>query len=119
MPTIGQIYRWSDLPGSGHGYVRFKNGRAVCAILKPELNPDAPKFILVGEGLLRERWARILCEQNRKAPFEVYLKAGTNRWKYEGIFVVEDWSEAIKVIQEHEAKANRNDVFRVIKLRKK
>jgi hypothetical protein len=62
MLRIGQCYQWSELPGKGHGYVRFENGHIVCANLKPELNPDAPKIILVGQGLLREKWARMLCE---------------------------------------------------------
>lgn len=58
MARIGQCYRWSELPGYGHGYLRFEHGRVVCANLKPDLNPDAPRAILVGAGLLREKWAR-------------------------------------------------------------
>jgi hypothetical protein len=118
MLRIGQCYQWSELPGKGHGYVRFENGHVVCANLKPELNPDAPKIILVGQGLLREKWARMLCEQDRSIAFEVYLKQATNKWKYQGEFVVEDWSEAADKIHQHEAKSKRHDVARVIYLRK-
>jgi hypothetical protein len=119
MPQIGQCYQWSKLPGKGHGYVRFEDGRVVCANLKPELNPDAPEIILVGQGPLREKWAKILCDQDRSIAFEVYLKKSVNNWKYEGDFVVENWSEAKVEIQKHEIRAKRHDVFRVIKLRKK
>ena len=118
MARIGQFYQWAELPGTGHGYVRFADGQIVCANLKPELNPDAPKVILVGEGLLRERWAQILCEQNRKHSFEVYLKRGTNRWEFVGLFLVESWSESKSEIQRHEEKSKRKDVARVIYLRK-
>ena len=68
---------------------------------------------------MRERWAQILCDQNRNSPFEVYLKQGANKWKYEGHFVVEDWSSVAEEIKKHETEANRHDVFRIIKLRKK
>jgi hypothetical protein len=117
MHTIGRFYNWAQLPGEGHGYVRFKNGLVVCANLKPELNPNAPKTILVGEGPLREKWARILCDQNRQIPFRVYLKRGTNRWEYAGDFVVESWSESVDEIRRHEAKSKRQDVVRVIYLK--
>lgn len=120
MPRIGYCYQWSELPGKGHGFVRFENGRVVCVNLKPELNPDAPEVILVGHGPLREKWAEILCNQDRSTAFQVYLKQATqakNRWKYAGEFIVENWSEA-----NNEIKANcKNvtDVARVIKLRAK
>jgi len=119
MARIGQCYRWSELPGEGHGYLRFENGRVVCANLKPELNPDAPEVILVGQGPLREKWARMLCSQDPNIAFEVYLKQATNRWKYEGEFVVKIWSEAPDEIRRQEAKANRHDVIRVINLKRK
>jgi hypothetical protein len=119
MPQIGHCYQWSELPGTGHGYVRFKDGRVVCANLKPELNPDAPEVILVGQGPLREKWAKMLCDQDHSIALEVYLKKGVNKWKYEGDFVVENWSEAKEEIQQHETRANRCDVFRIINLRKK
>lgn len=119
MPRIGQCYLWSDLPGTGYGYLRFAAGRAVCAALKPELNPEAPKVILVGEGPLREKWAQILCDQDHNVPITVYLKRGTNRWEYAGEFVVQGSSEATGEIRQHEEKAKRHDVVRVIFLRKK
>jgi hypothetical protein len=118
MGRIGQLYPWSELPGTGHGYVRFQHGRIVCANLKPELNPDAPKVILVGHGLLRERWAQTLCDQNRKTPFGVYIKRGTNKWEYAGDFIVESWSESTNEIQRHEEKSKRKDVARVVYLGK-
>jgi hypothetical protein len=70
----------------------------------------------VGEGLLREKWARILCTQNM--PIEVYLKQRPNCWEYVGKFEVERWSEAADEIRRHGARARRDDVVRVIYLRK-
>jgi hypothetical protein len=116
MCRMNQCYRRDQLPGTGHGYLRFDGGRAVCAGLLPKLNPDAPQVILVGEGLLREKWARILCTQNM--PIEVYLKERPNCWEYVGKFEVERWSEAADEIRRHEARARRDDVVRVIYLRK-
>ena len=117
MPRIGQCYPWFNLPGQGYGYLRFNNGRAVCAALQPALNPDAPKVILVGEGPLREKWAQILCDQDRNIPIDVYLKRGTNKWEYAGEFVVQASTEAVDDIRRHEKKAKRHDVVRVIYLK--
>jgi hypothetical protein len=116
MLQIGHSYRRDELPGNGHGYLRFHDGRAVCAGLLPNLNPDAPRVILVGEGILREMWARILCTQD--SPIEVFLKRMPNCWEYAGKFKVERWSEAVDEIRRHEARARRHDVVRVIYLQK-
>ena len=115
MCQTNRCYRRDELPGTGHGYLRFDAGRAVCAGLIPKLNPDAPKVILVGEGILREKWARTLCEQT--SSIEVYLKQKPNCWKHVGTFVVERWSEATQEIQRHEQRSGREDVVRVIYLR--
>jgi hypothetical protein len=64
---------------------------------------------------LRKKWARILCTQD--LPIEVYLKQKPNCWKYAGKFKVERWSEAVDEIRQHEIRAKRNDVVRVIYLR--
>src|ERR1039458_4336927 len=108
MPRIGQCYRRDELPGTGHGYLRFDGGRVVCAGLLPKLNPDAPLVILVGEGPLREKWARILCSQD--LPIEVYLKRKPNCWEYSGEFEVERRSEAANEIRRHEAPARRDEI---------
>ena len=116
MCRMNQCYRRDELPGTGHGYLRFEAGHAVCAGLLPKLNPDAPQVILVGEGLLREKWAQILCSQD--SPIKVYLKERPNCWKYVGQFKVERWSESAEEIHRHEKRANRDDVVRVIYLKK-
>jgi hypothetical protein len=120
MPKEKQCYPWATLPGSGNGFIRFGNGRAVCAVLKPELNPKAPEVILVGEGPLRERWAQIICDQNHKLPFEVYVKRGRNQWEYSGKFVVQGFDDSPVEIRRHEqtTQPRRQDVVRVIYLRK-
>ena len=73
-------------------------------------------MILVGEGPLREKWARILCKQ--ALPIEVYLKRKPNCWEYAGKFAVDHSSEAAGDIRSHEVRARRDDVVMVIYLRK-
>ena len=112
MPQKGKSYGWGDVPGEGDGFLRYG---IVSAALRPELNPDAPRVVLVGRGPRRQRSAQVLCQQS--SPIAVYLKRGTNRWEYAGRFVVERWSEAATEIRQHEKRAGRTDVVRVIYLR--
>jgi hypothetical protein len=111
----GRCYRWSEVLGKGDGFLRYEDGRIVSAALRPKLNPDAPRVILVGQGPRRERSARLLCEKGD--PVAIYLKRGINRWEYVGEFSVERWSEDESEIREHERRAARDDVARVIYLR--
>ena len=115
MARKGQCYRWSEVPGSGDGFLRYGDGQIVSAALRPDLNPDAPTVILVGRGPRRESSAQLFCEQN--VPVSVYLKRGTNRWEYSGKFAVHRWSEAEAEIRKHETRTGRDDIVRVIYLR--
>ena len=115
MPRKGQSYGWSEVPGTGHGFLRHADTQIVSAALRLDLNPDAPSVILVGRGPRRESSAQLLCEQ--KLPVAVYLKRATNRWEFSGDFVVDRWSESEAEIRKHEARAGRSDVVRVIYLR--
>lgn len=76
----------AQVGGSKQSYLPTKNGAVVAACLKPHLNPRAPQVILCGRGERIEPAGRLLASQPHAIP--VFLKRGTNRWEYRGLFKV-------------------------------
>ena len=91
MFTVGQDYTrqaiHEQLGGSVQSYLPTVHGRVVCACLKKETNPEAPRVILVGKGPDIERAGAIFASQQGAVP--VFLKRETNAWTFEGYFRVE------------------------------
>jgi hypothetical protein len=98
--------------GSKQAYLPNLNGRVLCACLRSDTNPNAPNIILPGSGPEIKRSSRMLCEQKEAVP--VFIKRGVNNWEYVGDYKVDRWSESSAEITEHERRAGRNDVSRVI-----
>lgn len=70
--------------GSKQSYLPTKNGAVVAGCLTHDLNPRAPHVILCGRGARIEPAGKLLATQPDAIP--VFLKRGTNRWKYQGLF---------------------------------
>ena len=116
MPTKRICYRWDDVPGKGDFYLRTGDAsQIVSAALKPNLNPDAPEIILVGEGRNIESKAQKLCDQS--SPISVYIKRGTHKWEYSGDFVVTHCTKSEEEIRHHAKRSNRDDIVRIIYLK--
>jgi hypothetical protein len=97
----------SNLPSKGK--------RVLYACLKPELNPHAPKIVLVGSGEKTVENARMLCRQSGAIP--VFVKEADAEWEYIGDFKVERCSENRRVIDEHQRYSGREDLRMVIYLK--
>jgi len=84
MLTLGNQYTReeiaSELGGSAVEYLPRVNGKVVCACLRLDYNPDAPKIILAGFGPQIEESAEMLCKQRGIIP--VFIKQHTNAWEY-------------------------------------
>lgn len=116
MPMKEKCYRWDDVPGKEISYLRAgNNSEIVSAALKPNLNPDAPKIILVGKGEKIESKAKKLCKQT--TPISVYIKRGIHKWEYCGEFVVERFTESEDEIRQHAQRSKRDDIVRIIYLK--
>jgi hypothetical protein len=117
--AIGASYTRPDINkvigGEQQIYLPSKAGRVVCACLKPTLNRDAPKVILVGAKTMVLKRGRTLANQGGSIP--VFIKGGSNDWRYAGDFEVASWSEDQAEINKYQAPSGRNDARMVIHMR--
>jgi hypothetical protein len=89
-----------------------KDGMVVAGCLRADMNPDAPHIILLGDGPEVRRWADQLAVQ--PTPIPVFIKAGPNRWRYEGRFRFASRTFDPTTIAEHARKSGRRDVTQVL-----
>ena len=119
MPEVGQPYSRDDIKemygGSARAFLPTHDGCVTCVCIRPNLNPDAPNAILVGEGPIRESSAQTLCEQGGDIP--VFVRQAPHEWIYEGRFEIAATFANPADFAEPAAQANRNDVVRLIQLR--
>ena len=117
--VVGQEYSFNEVAaafgGQSFGYLPQVGSRIVCGRFTLEMNPRAPYEILVGDppGVLRK--AELLVEQGGVIP--VFIKAGTNRWRYHGPMKVVGLNRNARVVQARAREANRDDVVAVLSLR--
>jgi hypothetical protein len=63
-------------------YLPSKGNQILAGCFRTDLNPEAPRVVLVGIGPRIERAAELLVEQGASIP--VFLKRFTNEWEYAG-----------------------------------
>lgn len=84
--VLGQTYTRREiaerLGGDWQSYLPHKNGRVVCGCFTPEMNPDAPDTVLVGDGPNVVESAQMLGAQVE--PIPIFLKQQPNAWAYLG-----------------------------------
>ena len=107
----------AELGGSTRGFLPIAKGKVVCACLREELNPSAPKIILAGAGSYREKPAATLCKQTGELP--VFVKwENEDTWEYVGNFEVEKSSTNPEEIKREDNRKNRTEkISRVIFLK--
>jgi hypothetical protein len=121
MWNMGKTYKRNaiaaELGGSTIDFLPMVNGKVVCACLREELNPRAPKIILAGFGPQREKSAAILSKQLGEIP--VFIKwENKTAWEYVGNFEVKGSSTNPKEIAERDDRKNHSEgISRVIYLR--
>jgi hypothetical protein len=121
MLEIGKNYKReeiaAELGGSTRGFLPIVKGKVVCVCLREGLNPSAPKIILAGSGLHREKPAAVLCKQVGELP--VFVKwENENNWEHVGRFEVEKFSTNPEEIKQHDNRKNPTEkISRVIFLK--
>jgi len=119
MFTEGQDYTRDEihhaLGGSKQSYLPDVGGRVVCACLDPKLNPDAPRIIIPGTGPTIEKTADLLFGQ--KGPIPVFMKQGSNAWRYVGDFEVDPRRFSPADVEEQKRRSGLADITRVIWMR--
>jgi hypothetical protein len=77
---LGETYTREEihqkLSGDQQSYLPHVDGRVVCACLRPDSNPEAPRTLLVGEGDEIQHWGRQLTQQN--GPIPVFVRADSH-----------------------------------------
>lgn len=68
----------------GDCFIRTKDGEVKGLALRPDMNPQAPKRVIVGTGPEMVRRAKLIVDCNKAVP--VYMKRGTNKWQYMGYY---------------------------------
>jgi hypothetical protein len=77
-------------------YLPSKNGKIVAGCFDPRANLDAPEAVVVGDAPKVVSRARALGET--KAEIPTFLKRGSSRWEYIGIYRCVSFSESKKDI---------------------
>ena len=117
--VVGEEYTFNAVAeafgGQSFGYLPQIGSRIVCGRFTMEMNPRAPYEILVGDppGVLRK--AELLAEQGGVIP--VFIKAGTNRWRYHGPMEVVGLNTNTRIVRARAKEANREDVVAVLSFR--
>lgn len=113
--TREQIHH--ELGGDQQSYLPHVDGEVVCACLRPDSNPEAPRTLLVGEGEEIQRWGRQLTQQ--EGPIPVFMRADSHAWRYHGMYEVKSSTTAPSQLERHQGEAEQRQapVTRVIHLR--
>lgn len=104
------------LGGDPQSYLPHVDGEVVCACLRPDSNPDAPRTILVGEGEDIQHWGRRLAQQD--APIPVFLREAAHEWRFQGEYDVVSSTTAAPELERHQdaAEQRQEPVTRLIRL---
>jgi hypothetical protein len=110
--TWGEIVEKTGGDGSSPYYLLHRDGKVVAGCFTIELNPEAPRVVLAGNGPQIREWADIFCAQKGSIP--VCLKSGLGEWLCCGNFKLVRSSTDQAEIAKHSASANRNDIYKIL-----
>lgn len=116
--TVGSQYTRTQiqqqLGGGVQSYLPNRNGRVTCGCFGMDLNPRAPREVLVGSGPRIKESARMLVRQG--GPIPVFVKRASNAWEYMGRFRVKRHSTDPAAIAAKAREAGRTDVYMLLEL---
>jgi hypothetical protein len=98
--------------GSVQNYMPSVDGRILCVCLTQDLDPDAPKVILVGSGPSVQKEAELFCAQNTAVP--VFYKKMANQWEYAGDFKPARWTDDPEQVLAYAESSGRINLTKVI-----
>lgn len=114
-PEIGTCYDRDEIfemfGGSKQSALPFKNGDAVAGCYTLDMNPNAPKEILVGIGRDKEKYSKRAAERNTQLP--IFIKRAVNKFEFVGNYRAVKYSTDPAEIKQKN-KTKRNDVAGVL-----
>ena len=114
----GKSYTRKDISDKIRGGIQdclphFDN-EVVAICMRQDLNPNAPKIMLVGKGRDKIKYSEILCGQTKAVP--IFIKNAVNDWKCQGYYKAAEHSKDPNVIIDHGRTSRRKDIYMVIHL---
>jgi hypothetical protein len=101
--TLSQIR--AALGGETMSYLPQRGSRIVCGRFTSEMNPEAPRRVLVGNPPKVQRKAELLARQGGVLP--VFMKMGSNRWRFHGPMEVVEYVTDMAVVEPKARAAGR------------
>jgi hypothetical protein len=112
--TRDHIHRALRRPATYMSFLPWKKGvGVVAACLRPDLNPDAPRVVLPGRGVEKERTATWLSDHPEHA-IPVFLKRAPNKWEYVGQYRCVRWTDDANEIRKRTPLDRRDAIYRVL-----
>jgi len=102
----------SALGGNAQQYLPMQGSRVVYGALTDDLNPLAPREILVGDGPVIRKAAEVLAAQEE--PIPIFIKRGTDRWLYVGVYRCARYVTDPEIVAAKAAAAGRSDVTAIL-----
>jgi hypothetical protein len=100
----------------GDSYIRTKDGKVLGLAVDPRKNPDAPAIIVVGKGPLIESRAALFMGCGHAVP--VYVKEGTNAWRWEGRFAAVAYKKDAETIGRHRGSRRLSEIAGILFLKR-
>lgn len=101
--TRTQIHE--GLGGEEQIYLPSKSGKVVCACLRRDKNPEAPRIIYCGILEKVMRAGEMLASQTE--PIPVFIKSEANEWEYIGMYSVDRVTTNPEELKQHSLEGKR------------
>ena len=114
----GRRYTWSEImdetgaDGLPPYYLPHRDGAVVAGCFTLELNPEAPRVVLVGKDPKLGELAEIFCRQTGSIP--ICVKSGMGEWLCCGDFKLVRSSTDLAEIASHTPEARRPDIYKLL-----
>ena len=83
----------------GDSYIRTRNNVVRGLAITLDKNPQAPKIIIVGDGVRIKENAELF--KGTLTAVKTFIKHDTNKWEYVGKYKVEKYSKSSEIIEKY------------------
>ena len=98
----------------GDGYIRTKGNQVKGLALGVTMNPEAPKYVVVGKGQNVQANAKRFLESGVAVP--TYLKRDTNAWELVGTYRAVEYRTDLASVQKHCKPRSADEVAGILQL---
>ena len=117
MTNIINTQELKEKTAGGDSYIRTKDGVVKGLAITKKKNPQAPNIITVsnkGPRIIKN--AELLAKTSTSVP--VYIKLGTNQWKFKGRYKVVRFSKDVNDIELYHGNRSISEIYGILFLEK-